>query len=268
MEHRQHSRARVCMPVHIHRGKRRYGPFLTRDLTVDGLFVRSGQVPLEPGELVRLSLRFGCGRRVRWKPSALVVRREVDGVGLRYAVYERGFADDVRSALARRARETEQGRSDRAPSPIERGRPRDSSVENGCVTLVPVGTLDFSAAPLFGQLLEASYQAHRAYLVDLTAVTEIRDSGLSLLLMLARYARRQGILLGFVDSHDPHRHAHQLHRVLRAAAKRHSERASQEETSPSFAVVDQRASRGRNCRSQETSAPAAIGDAMRKILGA
>jgi ABC-type transporter Mla MlaB component len=130
-----------------------------------------------------------------------------------YAVCEREFAHQLRSVLRSCAPRAGRRGSDGV----------EHQVETDGVTLVLSGRLDFAAAQLFRRLCEPAASNHNAYLVDLSAVTEIYDSGLSLLLMLIRHARRRDALLGFIDSHAPDRFGHQLDRVLRAATDRNSE---------------------------------------------
>lgn len=166
--------------------------------------MRSGPGLVKAGDVVDLSLRFGEGQGMPWKVSARVVHRDADGVGLTYTVCEGGFVDFVQSMTRKEGPGNAGVGSAGVPHRVEGER----------ATLKLRGRLDFSFTQTFWRLCSGS--AHRVYLVDLSRVTEICDSGMALLMMLARHARRRRALFGFINGPGDHRHDRELHRVLQA----------------------------------------------------
>lgn len=100
MEHRCYHRARIAAPVEVRKGNACFGPFYTRDVSLEGLFVRSGMLPTKLEEVVTLRLRLPprCGGT--HEVHALVVHQRPEGMGLLYATWNQRFRDNLRQLLA------------------------------------------------------------------------------------------------------------------------------------------------------------------------
>lgn len=84
MENRVTPRFFARLNVEVHCEGKRLGRFLTRDMSLFGVFLETRSVVLPSDELLDLIItvngRLGSKRRV----DAIVVRREADGTGLRF----------------------------------------------------------------------------------------------------------------------------------------------------------------------------------------
>ena len=84
MNNRPVGRLPLRISVEVHKERRLLGNFITRDIDQAGVFVEAAEVDVYPNEI--LSLVFNKSKQVSciFKSRAIVMRREVDGIGLMF----------------------------------------------------------------------------------------------------------------------------------------------------------------------------------------
>ncbi|MBN2699972.1 MAG: PilZ domain-containing protein [Methylothermaceae bacterium] len=79
MQHRCFTRLKNALPVVLYHGDTHLGRFATRDISLDGMFVETGDLDFFKNDVVQVDLMlFG----ERYLMRGLVVRRETHGIGL------------------------------------------------------------------------------------------------------------------------------------------------------------------------------------------
>jgi ABC-type transporter Mla MlaB component len=74
-----------------------------------------------------------------------------------------------------------------------------ASTDCTAMTIRIAGPLDFRLASIFGEICHQPSAAYTRYVVDLTDVNIVRDSGLALLLMLNRWATIAGVTMSVIN---------------------------------------------------------------------
>ncbi len=79
MEHRYYPRVPIALHVELHHGRRLLGTYTTRDIGLEGLFLKTGPIDLRPSAIVEMQLDLH-GRKHRL--SGMVAHRSNRGIGV------------------------------------------------------------------------------------------------------------------------------------------------------------------------------------------
>lgn len=101
MEHRRYPRVARSLPIGLSCRGHPHGTFVTRNLSVQGLFLESGPTDLQPGDPVMLHIETTLAGIAM---TGNVTRLTEHGIGVMLTHYYLDYAHDVLTALAREGR--------------------------------------------------------------------------------------------------------------------------------------------------------------------
>lgn len=81
MEHRHYPRTRTGVGVEVFRGLRQLGYFKTRDISLEGMFIETGNVGLSRNDIVRLRLEM---TDEEISARGIVVHASKEGIGIQF----------------------------------------------------------------------------------------------------------------------------------------------------------------------------------------
>lgn len=207
VEHRYSERVPLRQDVWIMHGDRKLGPYRTRNVCRDGIFIEHHDAELYPNDMLRVALCADKNGSSQEPIDVIVTHRNSDGIGVLASKYHVDLQDSLQTANVngtgskscpsdnQQYYEQVLARITHKINPLDQAEilvSKNGRSSRLTVTVRAAGVLDLTAIDLMRNacLYARRYKA-AGVIVDLAGTHRIQDSGLAMLMLLKQNLGQQ-----------------------------------------------------------------------------